>query len=87
MVHEIKKDREELNEQLTDTEKSDADTAIAAVEEAVKGDDVDAVKTAMEKLTTVAVSFAQKKQLNEQGQTPDAENDVVDATFTEKKDD
>ena len=87
-VNDLKKDKEELNEQLTDTEKSDADTAIAAVENATKGDDVEAIKSAVEKLGTVMTSFAQKKQLNEQGQTSDAaQDDVVDATFTEKKDD
>ena len=87
-VNDVKKDKEELKEQLTDTEKSDADAAIAAVEEATKGDDVEAIKSAVEKLGTVMTSFAQKKQLNEQGQTPDAaQDDVVDATFTEKKDD
>ena len=87
-VNDVKKDKEELKEQLTDTEKSDADTAIAAVEEATKGDDVEAIKSAVEKLGTVMTAFAQKKQLNEQGQTPDAaQDDVVDATFTEKKDD
>ena len=85
MVHELKKDTEELKEQLTETEVSDAEAAIKAVEDA--GNDVDAIKAAIEKMTTVAVSFAQKKQLNEQAQTPDVAPDdgVVDATFTEKK--
>ncbi len=86
-VHDVKKDKEELNEQLTDTEKSDADVAIAAVEESLKGEDVDAIKSAVDKLGTIMTSFAQKKQLKEQGPTPDAAtDDVVDATFTEKKD-
>ena len=85
MVHELKKDTEELKEQLTETEVSDAEAAIKAVEDA--GNDVDAIKAAIEKMTTVAVSFAQKKQLNEQAQQPDVAPDdgVVDATFTEKK--
>ena len=86
MIHDIKKQQEELNEQLTDTEKTDAETAIAAVEEASKGDDVDAIKSALEKLGQIALVFAQKKQVNET-QTPDVQDDnVVDATFTEKKD-
>jgi molecular chaperone DnaK len=88
MVHEVKKDKEELSSQLSETETNDADSAIQSVEDAVKGDDVEAIKSAVEKLTTVAMSFAQKKQLNEQGQTPDSSlDDVVDAEFTEKKDD
>jgi molecular chaperone DnaK len=85
MVHEIKKDKEELKDKLTETEISDADAAIKEVEDA--GNNVDAIKAAMEKLNTVAVSFAQKKQLNEQAQSPDVAQDdnVVDATFTETK--
>ena len=84
MVHELKKDQEELKDQLTDTEISDAEAAIKAVEDA--GNNVDAIKEAIEKLTAVAVAFAQKKQLNEQAQSPDVvQDDVVDATFTEKK--
>jgi molecular chaperone DnaK len=85
MVHELKKDTEDLKDELTDTERSDAEAAIQAVADA--GNDVDAIKSAIEKLTTVAVSFAQKKQLKESGTTPDqaAQNDVVDATFTESK--
>jgi molecular chaperone DnaK len=85
MVHELKKDKEELKDKLTETEISDADAAIKEVEDA--GNNVDAIKAAMEKLNTVAVSFAQKKQLNEQAQSPDVAQDdnVVDATFTETK--
>jgi molecular chaperone DnaK len=84
MAHELKKDAEELKDQLTETEISDAEAAIKAVSDA--GDDVDAIKAAIEKVTNVAVSFAQKKQLNESGQTADVvQDDVVDATFTEKK--
>jgi len=82
-VHSVKKDLEELKDQLTETEISDAEAAIKAVSDA--GDDVDAIKAAIEKVTNVAVSFAQKKQLNESGQTADVVQDdnVVDATFTE----
>jgi molecular chaperone DnaK len=85
MVHELKKDTEDLKDELTDTQRSDAEAAIQAVADA--GNDVDAIKSAIEKLTTVAVSFAQKKQLKESGTTPDqaAQDDVVDATFTESK--
>jgi len=85
-VHDTKKDLEELDAKLSDTEKSDATTAIAAVEEALKNEDVDAIKSAVDKLGSVLTVFAQKKQVNESEPMPDSQDDnVVDATFTEKK--
>ncbi len=84
-VNEVSREFTELKDQLTDTEKSDIETAINGVEEAVKGDDVDAIKSAVEKLGPMMEILVQKKQVNET-QTPDvSQDDVVDATFTEKK--
>ena len=87
MVNELEKDKEELKDQLTETELSDYDTALAEAGQSIASNTIDALKAAIEKLTPVALSFAQKKQLNEQGQTADVMQDdgVVDATFTEKK--
>jgi len=87
-VHTFKKEFEELKPQLSETEISDYETAEKAVQDAVTGDDVEAIKTALEKLSQLAMAFAQKKTVNE---TAEAEvntqnDDVVDATFTEKKD-
>ena len=89
MIHSVKKDQEELKDQLTETEVSDAQSAYDAVDEAVKGDDVEAIKSAVDKLASIAAVFAQKKQIKET-QTQDTQNgeQVVDAEFTEvdKKD-
>lgn len=87
-VHDVRKDLEDLKDQLTDTEKSDAETAIKEVEEAIKSEDLDKIKTSVDKLGPIMASFAQKKQSNEQGQTPDSAQDdnVVEAEFTESKD-
>ena len=84
MIHSVKKDQEELKAQLTETEVSDAEAAITEVDTAIKGDDVEAIKSAVDKLASIAAVFAQKKQINET-QTPDTQNgeQVVDAEFTE----
>jgi molecular chaperone DnaK len=86
MIHEMAKDRDDLKDQLTETEIADYETAVKEAGESITGNTIEALKGAIEKLTPIALSFAQKKQLNEQGQTADvAQDDVVDATFTEKK--
>lgn len=87
MVNELEKDKEELKDQLTETEISDYETAVKEAGESIAGNTIDSLKAAIEKLTPIALSFAQKKQLNESGQTADVTQDdgVVDATFTEKK--
>jgi molecular chaperone DnaK len=87
MINEMAKDKEELKDQLTETEINDYETAVKEAGESIIGNTIDVLKAAIEKLTPIALSFAQKKQLNESGQTADVTQDdgVVDATFTEKK--
>jgi molecular chaperone DnaK len=86
-MHEVKKDLEEFRSELTETEIADIEKVLADVEAARKGDDVAAIKAELEKASPAMAVLLQKRQLKEQGQTPDAVNgeDVVDATFTEKK--
>ena len=85
-IHEVRKDLEEFRSELTETEIADIETAIADVETATKGNNVDEIKSALEKVVPAMSVLLQKRQLKEQPQTPDAaEDDVVDATFTEKK--
>jgi molecular chaperone DnaK len=86
-IHEIKKDMEEFNDQLTDTEKTEIETAIAEAETAAKGDDADAIKSAMEKVYPAMKTLLDKKQVKEQAQSQPqaAQEEVVDATFTETK--
>ena len=88
-VHEVKRDVEELKDDLTDAEKSEIETAIKAVEEAAKGDDVSVIKSELEKVYPAMKTLLEKKQAREQAQAQpqQAQDDnVVDATFTEKKD-
>jgi len=86
-VHEVKKDLEEFRAELTDTEISEIETVIASVEEAVKGEDVEKITEELNKVFPAMKTLLEKKQAKEQAQAQPqpAEDDVVDATFTEKK--
>jgi molecular chaperone DnaK len=90
-VHEVKKDLEEFRAELTETEISEIETVIAAVESAAKGDDVEKITEELNKVFPAMKTLLEKKQAAEQAkaqaeapQQP-AQDDVVDATFTEKK--
>ena len=87
-VHEVKKDLEEFRAELTDTEISEIETVIAAVEEAAKGDDAEKITEELNKVFPAMKTLLEKKQAKQQSQAaPQAEEEnVVDATFTEKKD-
>jgi molecular chaperone DnaK len=90
-VHEVKKDLEEFRAELTDTEISEIETVIAAVEESAKGDDVEKITEELNKVFPAMKTLLEKKQAKEQAkaqaeaQPMPAQDDVVDATFTEKK--
>jgi len=86
----IKKDLEEFKDDLTDTEKTDIETAIKAVEDAMKENDADKIKSELEKVYPAMKTLLDKKQAKEQAAAqpqPEAKADdnVVDATFTETK--
>jgi molecular chaperone DnaK len=89
MVHTVKKDLEDHGFKLSDEDKSALEEAIKSVEEAIKGDDVDAIKEAVNKVYPAMKSLMDIKTAEDQAKaqgdsTP--QDDVVDATFTEKKD-
>jgi molecular chaperone DnaK len=87
-AHEVRKDLEEFRNDLTDTEISDIDSVLADIDTACKGDDIDVIKSALEKASPAMAVLLQKRQAKEQAQSQPmqpAEDDVVDATFTEKK--
>ena len=77
--------------------KSDVDTAIAAVKDAMAGDDVEAIKSAVNALTQVAMKIGEAVYTSKGGAAgmddgeaaakADAADDVVDADFEEVKDD
>ena len=90
-LHEIEKDLEEFKDQLTTEQVEEIQAAITAVEIAKQGDDADQIKAELEKVFPAMAALLEKKQAAEQAkaqaeapQQP-AEDNVVDATFTEKK--
>lgn len=88
-MHEVKKDLEEFRSELTETEIADIEKVLADVEAVRTSDDAAAIKAELEKAVPAMAVLLQKRQLKEQGQADDTaqSDDVVDATFTEKKDD
>jgi molecular chaperone DnaK len=91
-VHEVKKDLEEFRSELTETEISEIETVITAVETAAKGDDAEKITEELNKVFPAMKTLLEKKQAKEQAeaqanaQPQPAQEDVVDATFEEKKD-
>jgi molecular chaperone DnaK len=88
-MHEVKKDLEEFRSELTESEINELETVISAVDEAVKGDDKEKITEELNKVYPAMKVLLDKKQAKEQAQAqPEAAQDdnVVDATFTEKKD-
>ena len=100
MIHATKKSMDEFGDKVEEQEKKDIEAAISDLEEALKGDDKDAISEKTTKLTEAAGKLAEKAYAQEQGE-PGAEtsgeatgaeskakdDDVVDAEFEEVKDD
>jgi molecular chaperone DnaK len=88
-VHEVKKDLEEFRAELTEAEITEIETVITAVETAAKGDDAEKITEELNKVFPAMKTLLEKKQAKEQAaQTPPTQpgpDDVVDASFTEKK--
>ena len=90
-MHEVKKDLEEFRSELTDAEITELETVIKEVEDAVKGDDKEKITEALNKVFPAMKTLLEKRQAKDQAQAQaDAgsmpgQDDVVDATFTEKK--
>ncbi len=98
MINASRKALEEGADKATDEEKAAIESAITDVEEALKGDDKDAIEAASTKLTEASSSLAQKmyaEQAEQGGEAPQADaaneqpagDDVVDAEFEEVKED
>ncbi len=98
MVHSTKKQIEEAGEALPADEKEKIETAMAAVDTAMKGNDKEAIEKSTQELMEASsklMEIAQAKSQAEQGQqAPEGEaqdaksdEDVVDAEFEEVKDD
>ena len=88
-VHEVKKDLEEFRAELTEAEITEIETVITAVETAAKGDDAEKITEELNKVFPAMKTLLEKKQAKEQAAQPQptqpGPDDVVDASFTEKK--
>ena len=98
LVYSTKKSIDELGDKVEEQEKKDIESAIADVEEAVKGNDKEVIEEKTRKLTEVAGKLAEKAyqqaaaaNANGEDNPADASNgagneDVVDAEFEEVDD-
>ena len=86
-IHSIKRDMDEVKDQLTDEEKSAIETAITTLEDVMKGEDKEAISTEVGKLFESAKPVFEKKQAAEQAKQAAAANpgaeQTVDASFKE----
>jgi len=89
-IHQVKKDLAEHGDKITAEQKKEIEDVIASVEEAAKGNDAEKITEELNKVYPAMKALLDAKLAQEQA-TADAgtapQEDVVDATFTEKKDD
>ncbi len=86
-LHEVKKDLEDFRSELNESEIKEIEDVITAVEEAQKGNDVEKIREELNKVYPAMKTLLEKKQAKEQAAQPTqpGPDDVVDASFTEKK--
>jgi molecular chaperone DnaK len=95
LIHATKKTLEEAGDKASDEERSGIEAALTTAEEAVKGDDVEAMQKATEALTEASSGLAQRLYQEQQAQAgaeegaeqpqQEADENVVDAEFEEVK--
>jgi molecular chaperone DnaK len=87
-LHEVRKDLSEHGDKITEEQKAEIESVVKAVEEAAKGEDAEKITEELNKVYPAMKALLDAKQAAEQANAqPDAkQDDVVDATFTEKKD-
>ena len=93
MIHATKKTVEEAGDKATGEEKEAINTAIAELEEALKGDDKESIEAKTTALTEASSALAQKMYADaaaaegaENAADAGGEDDAVDAEFEEVKD-
>jgi molecular chaperone DnaK len=97
LAHQVEKSLGELGDKLDADEKTKVEAALKELREVLKGDDKDAIATKTVALTTASHKMAEMlyaqaqaaggAQPGAEGVAKPAEGDVVDAEFTEVKDD
>ncbi len=97
LIHATKKSLADLADKVDEAEKTGIEAAMAELEEAMKGDDKEAIEAKTKALGEVSGKLAERvyKEQAEQGGAPEGEaataeaggeDDVVDAEFEEVKD-
>ena len=99
LIHGTRKTLEEAGDKVSDDEKQKIEAAITALEEAIKGDDQDAIEARTKDLTEASSSMAQKMYAEQQAnaaqsgadaeagseEAGQADDEAVDAEFEEVK--
>ena len=85
VTHTVRADMKDVEAQLTEEQKTKVNDAIVAVEEAIKGDDKDAITQKVSDLISASQAIQQAKSANtSEGFKPVNEDDnIVDAEFKE----
>lgn len=90
LMHQTEKSLKEAEGKISDSEKSEAESAITAVKSALDGTDAKALKEATERLTQVAMKIGEAAYKADQTQSANAsentkhdEKEIVDADFEE----
>lgn len=93
MIHATEKSLEDLKDQVEEAEKTEIESAIAALKEAVKGDDKAVIEEKTQALATASGKLAEKAYAKTDDadaapaeETAKADDDVVDAEFEEVDD-
>jgi molecular chaperone DnaK len=87
-IHEVRKDLAEHGDKITAEQKAEIESVVANVEEAAKGDDAEKITEELNKVYPAMKALLDAKLAQEQaaaGAETAPQDDVVDATFTEKK--
>jgi molecular chaperone DnaK len=82
-IHSFKPDFEKYGDQITPEEKANAEDAVKAVEDAVKGDDAKIIQDSIPKLFEAMLPVTTRKQKAEEQAKSDKDNNIVDAEVTE----
>ena len=87
VVHRVRTDLKEVEGKLTEDQTKTIQDAIAKLQEAVTGTDKEAITTALSELFVAAnvINEIKQQSTTEESASPNADDTVVDAEFTEKK--
>lgn len=81
--YSIRKDYDEIKDQLTEDERTKIEEALSTVEDARSKDDKDVINESITKLFEVASPVFEKKQAAEQAKNNPTSEQAIDAEFTE----